>query len=110
MLAWHAATRTLLIVEVKSRFTDLQAMLLSLGRKLRLVPDHARRHLDWDAVAVGRIVVVPATKEARNVLKSHRSTFEATLPARAIEIRRWLRDPAGPIAGVWLVSTDILRR
>jgi transcriptional regulator with XRE-family HTH domain len=29
ILAWHASTRTLLTVEVKSRFTDLQAMLLS---------------------------------------------------------------------------------
>lgn len=38
ILGWHASTRTLLIVEVKSRFTDLQEMLLSLGRKLRLVP------------------------------------------------------------------------
>src|SRR5690242_19183291 len=52
VLGWHAATRTLLIVEVKSRFTDLQEMLLSLGRKLRLVPDEARRELGWDAVSI----------------------------------------------------------
>ena len=110
ILAWHAATRTVLIIEVKSRFTDLQAMLLSLGRKLRLVPEQARRQLGWDAAAVGRIVVAPATTESRNILDRHRSVFEATLPARAIEIRRWLRDPAGPIAGVWLVSPDSLAR
>jgi transcriptional regulator with XRE-family HTH domain len=110
ILAWHAATRTLLIVEVKSRFTDLQAMLLSLGRKLRLVPDQARRELGWNALAVGRIVVAPATTEATNLLDRHRSTFETTLPARALEIRRWIRDPGGAIAGVWLVSPEVLRR
>lgn len=43
ILAWHAATRTLLLVEVKSRLTDLQAMFHSLGRKLRLVPNEASR-------------------------------------------------------------------
>ncbi len=110
VLAWHASTRTLLIVEVKSRFTDLQAMLLSLGRKLRLVPDEARRELDWDPLAVGRIVVAPGTTENRNVTDRYQATFEATLPARATDIRRWIRSPVGPIAGVWLLSSDVLRR
>jgi transcriptional regulator with XRE-family HTH domain len=41
-LAWHAATRTLLIVEVKSRLLDLQDMLIAIARKLRLVPDVVR--------------------------------------------------------------------
>ncbi len=54
VLAWHAQTRTLLIVEVKSAFTDLQAMLASLGRKLRLVPDVVREDRGWDPLAVGR--------------------------------------------------------
>ena len=109
VLAWHAPTRTLLIVEVKSRMTDLQDMLLSLGRKLRLVPDEVRRQIGWDPVAVGRIIVTPGTTETRAVLERHRSTFDASLPARAMEIRRWLRSPNGPISGVWLVSWDVLR-
>ena len=109
VLAWHAASRTLLIVEVKSRFTDLQAMLLSLSRKLRLVPDEVRRELGWDPVAIGRIVAVPGTTETRGVLERHRATFDATLPARTIAIRRWIQVPQGPIAGVWLVSKDVLR-
>ena len=98
VLAWHARTRTLLIVEVKSRLTDLQDMLMSLGRKLRLVPDEARRQLGWDPVAVGRIVVAPGTTESRAVLVRHRSTFDISLPARAMEIRRWVRSPHGTIA------------
>ena len=108
VLAWHAAYRTLLIVEVKSRMTDLQDMLLSLGRKLRLVPDEVRRQIGWDPVAVGRIVVAPGTTESRAVLERHRSMFEVSLPSRALEIRRWVRSPHGPISGVWLVSWDVL--
>jgi transcriptional regulator with XRE-family HTH domain len=109
VLAWHAATRTLLIVEVKSRFADLQAMLFSLGRKLRLVPNVVRREMGWDPAAVGRIVVVRGTTESRNVLARHRSIFASSLPANAVEIRRWIRAPRGPIAGVWLLSQDALR-
>jgi hypothetical protein len=110
IMAWHAATRTLLIVEVKSRFADLQAMLLSLARKLRLVPGVAREHVGWDAIAVGRIVVTYASHGNRSVLAKHTATFDAALPARSVAIRSWLRSPTGPIAGVWLVAPGTLSR
>ncbi len=108
VLAWHAATRTLLIVEVKSRLTDLQAMLLSLSRKLRVVPNAAREELGWDAARVARLVVAYGTAENRAIVDRHRSIFDAALPARAAEIRRWLGRPSGSAAGVWLVSADVL--
>jgi len=104
ILAWHASTRTLLIVEVKSRFTDLQAMLLSLARKLRLVPEVARQERGWDALAVARVVVAYGTHENRSILAAHSSSFAVTLPERAVAIRRWLRTPSGDLAGIWLVS------
>jgi transcriptional regulator with XRE-family HTH domain len=109
VLAWHAGTRTLLIVEVKSRFTDLQAMFMSMARKLRLVPDLARSRLGWDARHVARVVVAYGTAENRTIFERHRSTFAATLPARAAEIRRWICAPDAPIAGIWLVSGSVLR-
>jgi len=109
VLAWHAPTRTLLIVEVKSRILDLQALLLSLGRKLRLVPNEARRELGWDAEAVGRILLVPGSTEARRLIERHRAIFDASLPAGTPAVCQWIRDPRGPIAGVWLVSREVLR-
>ena len=106
ILAWHAASRWLLIVEVKSRFTDLQAMLLSLARKLRLVPDVVRQLRDWDSLTVGRVVVAYGTTANRSILARHAAMFEASLPSGSLAMRRWLRVPSGPIAGVWLVSRD----
>jgi transcriptional regulator with XRE-family HTH domain len=108
ILGWHAPTRTRLIIEVKSRFTDLQAMLLSLSRKLRLVPAVARDEVGWDATSVGRVIVAYGTAENRSVLDGHRAIFDASFPARAREVRRWLAEPSGPIAGVWLVSDGIV--
>lgn len=110
ILAWHLATRTLLVIEVKSRFTDLQAMLQSLARKLRLVPAVARAELHWDAAFVARVVVAYASHGNRSVISRHAAMFEAALPARSVAIRRWLRAPSGPIAGVWLVSPEALER
>lgn len=106
VLAWHAMTRTLLIVEVKSALTDLQAMLLSLGRKLPLLPGIVRRERGWDPVAVGRIVVVAGTTPNRAVVAAHPAIFDVSLPARARDIKAWLREPSGPIAGVWFVSRE----
>lgn len=110
LLGWHLATRTLLIVEVKSRFTDLQAMLVSLARKLRVVPDAVREEFGWDAAQVGRIVVAYGSAENRAVLARYASIFDTALPARANDIRRWLGRPDGPISGVWLMSRDVVER
>ena len=106
ILAWHAATRTLLIVEVKSGFADLQELLFSLGRKLRLVPDAVRRERGWDPDAVGRVVVVAGTTSNRSILQAHRSIFDVSFPARSRAVRAWIRRPSGPISGVWFVSAD----
>jgi transcriptional regulator with XRE-family HTH domain len=110
VLAWHAATRTLLIVEVKSRILDLQDMLVALARKLRLVPDLARKQRGWDALHVAHLVVTYASTENKSVIARHPALFSTALPARGVSIRSWLRSPQGPIAGVWLVSPEALGR
>ena len=104
VVAYHADCRVLLIVEVKTRLTDLQAFLASFGRKLRIVPDLLRAERDWDAQAVGRILVLPGTTANWAILRRHRSVFDASFPARASAIHRWLRHPIGVLGGVWLVS------
>lgn len=104
VLAWHPGTRTLLIVEVKSVFADLGAMLQSLARKLRVVPGLVRKERGWDAAAVGRIVVVAGTNANRAVVAAHPSIFDASFPARSMQVRSWLRAPSGPISGIWFVS------
>jgi len=106
ILAWHGATRTLLIIEVKSTLTDLQALLAAMGRKLRILPDTVRRERNWDPLHVGRVIVVAGSTANRGIVEAHRSSFDVTFPARSNQIRRWLREPSGPIAGIWFVSTD----
>ena len=108
VLAWHPVHRILLIIEVKATLTDLQDLLVSLSRNLRVVPDIVRKSLGWDADHVARIVVVAGTAANRSVVARHAATFDASFPARSRKVNTWLRRPFGALAGVWFVSTSSL--
>ena len=99
VLAHHAKTGTLLVIEVKSVVPDLQAMLVTLDRKSRLARTIGEEQ-GWRVTAAGRLLVLPEDRTARRRIDSHRSTFHAALPARNVEVRRWLRGPDGPMAGL----------
>ena len=106
VLAWHAMTRTLLIVEVKSILTDLQATFTSLATKVRVIPALVRREFGWNAAQVGRLLVMPGSTANRSVVANHAATFETLFPRRMPFLRTWLRRPDGPAAGVWFLSTS----
>ena len=103
ILGFHPSTRSLLVIEVKSVVPDLQAMLHGIDRKSR-VGAAVGRERAWEATTVSRILLLPNEKTARRRLATHRATFDAALPARTLEVRRWLRRPHGAISGVLFVS------
>jgi transcriptional regulator with XRE-family HTH domain len=93
VVAWHAATRTVLLVEVKSVVPDVQAMLFALDRKGRLGREIADS-VGWPAMSVGRLLVIGDTSTARRRVAAHRVTFEAALPDRSLRVRAFFVDPA----------------
>jgi transcriptional regulator with XRE-family HTH domain len=105
VLAWHPGERALLIVEVKSRLTDLQATFLSYDRKVRLVPMLVRRDRGWDIRHVGRLLVMPGSSANRSVVAAHPATFASAFPERMPAIRAWLRRPSRALGGVWFLSS-----
>jgi transcriptional regulator with XRE-family HTH domain len=104
VLAWHEDSRTLLIVEVKSRLTDLQATFTSFARKVRIVPDLVMRERSWDALQLGRLIVMSGSTANRTVVASHASTFATQFPERMPAIGAWLRRPDRSFGGVWFIS------
>jgi transcriptional regulator with XRE-family HTH domain len=99
ILAFHAATGALLVIEVKSVVPDLQAMLYGIDRKARIAPRIARGR-GWYVRTVARLLVLPDDRTARRRVARHAATFDVALPARTVEVRRWLRSPTDPLAGV----------
>jgi transcriptional regulator with XRE-family HTH domain len=104
VLAWHPARRALLLVEVKTRLTDLQQLLMSMSRKVRLVPGVAAEERGWQRLALGHIIVLPASRANRSTTARHAATFAATFPAQTAAVRAWLRAPSGDLAGLWFLA------
>lgn len=105
VLAWHPRSRTLLVIEVKTILVDVQELLGTLDRKCRVVPSLVARERGWRAAAVGRIVVIEDRTTARRTVAAHDHTFGSVLPTRSRQVRRWLAEPDGPLAGLWFLSS-----
>ena len=115
IVAWHPTTRILLIVEVKTRIGDVQATASAFERKVRILPEILAREEGWDAVAVGRLLVVADTHAARSLIREHQRIFDSTWPERTAATRRWLRRPTTSargdrrgFGGTWFLPYDRL--
>lgn len=106
ILAWHAATRTLLIVEVKATLTDLQDLLAALSRKVRVVPELAAQTFGWEPLHVAQLLFVGDTKGNRGVASRHAAIFDAAFPMRSRAARTWVARPAGAISALWFSSSS----
>jgi transcriptional regulator with XRE-family HTH domain len=102
VLAFHQDTGTLLVVEVKSVVPDSQAAILGLDRKARLAPRIATDR-GWPATVAAMLLVVSGTATSRRRIGRLRATYDAAFPARGGALRRWLRNPLGPISGLLFV-------
>ncbi len=99
LVAWHAATLTLLVVEVKSRLGNLQETLHRLDVKTRLGRMLARR-LGWPAPrTVVRALVVAEDRTARRVLERHPALFNG-FALRGRAVATWLRMPSATVSGL----------
>ena len=104
VLAWHAASRSLLVVELKTELVDVQEVLGTLDRKRRLAPliGHER---GWDARQVGAWLLFSESTMNRERVRAHASVLRAACPAGGPEIRRWLHQPAGVIRALSFLGT-----
>ena len=105
VLGWQPSRRVLLIVEVKTSLPDLQDLFSSMARKMRVVPPLLRAEREWQPASVGLVLVVTGSRANRSVIERHRMSFDAVVPAGSNEVRAWLRDPQGNLAGRWLLSS-----
>jgi hypothetical protein len=93
ILAWHAPTRTLLVIEVKSELTSVEETLRVHDAKLRLAPRIAAERFGWKAAATARLLVLPDLSTARRRVARHGAVFSGAYPLRGHTIRAWLMAP-----------------
>jgi transcriptional regulator with XRE-family HTH domain len=106
LLAWHAASRTLLVIEVKTEIADLHELLMVLDRKGRLAYKIGKER-GWIPIHVATWLVVAEGTANRRRLSAHRTLIRSAMPSGGNDVRRWLKHPAGRIAACSFWSSSI---
>jgi transcriptional regulator with XRE-family HTH domain len=99
VLGYHEASGIVLVTEVKSVVPDSQATLAGVDRKARLAPDVARAR-GWTCRGVARLLIVGDSSTSRRRIDALGATYRAAFPVTGVAVRRWLRRPDGPMAGL----------
>lgn len=92
LLGWHAESKTLLVVEVKTELISIEATLRKHDEKVRLAPAIARQRLGGDGRwEVRRLLVMPAAGSARRRVARHAAVLDRVYPLRGRDATEWLR-------------------
>ncbi len=99
ILAWHAATRTLLVIEVKTEVVDVGELLGTFDRKRRLAATISRG-IGWDPVNIASAVIIRDSRASRQRVADHLATMRSQLPDDGHRFRAFLKSPGGPLAAI----------
>ena len=92
LLAFHAATGTLLVIEIKTRVDDVGAIERSLDWHARGARQAAAK-LGWRPRTVSGWLLALATDEVEDALRRNRTLWAAATPVRAREMAEGVRTP-----------------
>ena len=108
ILAWHAETRSLLIIELKTALGDPQELVAVTDRRVRL----ARRitaERGWQPRTVSTWVVFAESPTNRRHVAAHTVLLRGRFPADGRTMRAWLSRPDGAIHALSFFS-DVRQR
>lgn len=94
ILAWHGATGTLLVIELKTELPDPAGLVAQVDRYRRLALQVGRAR-GWEALTVASWVLVAESDFNRDQLARHWLMLRNAFPLDGRFLRRWLRDPSG---------------
>jgi len=100
LVAWHAASGTLLVIEIKTELVSVEETLRRHDAKVRLAARVVEERFGWNPRRVARLLVLPDDSTPRRQVRRHAAVLDAAYPLRGPSLRRWLADPSGSIAGL----------
>lgn len=103
ILAFHPGRGLLLLIEVKTKLTDLQETLGTFDRKRRLAVQIAAER-GWNATSVSSWLVLTDTHTNRRRAAAHGLVLRAALPADGRTMHRWIANPSGSINALTFVA------
>ena len=102
LVAWHALSRTLLLIELKTELADINDLLAVTGRRRRLAAVIAGQ-FGWVPANVAQWVVVAASRSNERRVAAHRTMLRAAFPADGRSIAGWLANPGSAMSALWFL-------
>jgi transcriptional regulator with XRE-family HTH domain len=103
LLGTRPSDRAAVVVEIKTELGSIEDTQRRLDMKVRLAPAIVFERLAWRPSILG-LLVLPEGRATRLQLERHRVLLSAAFPARGWAVRRWLQNPDGHLAGLWVLS------
>jgi transcriptional regulator with XRE-family HTH domain len=107
ILAWHASSRTLLVVEVKTEIASAKELLRRHDEKVRLAPGLGRQRFGAPPLVVCRLLVVADTSTNRRRVARLEHILAPVYRLRGSALRQWLRRPSGPMGGLLFADVSL---
>jgi transcriptional regulator with XRE-family HTH domain len=104
ILAWHPATRSLLVIELKTEIVDVQDTVAVLDRKVRLARKIATDR-GWRPAIVSAWLLVADGRTNRRRVEAHRTMLRNAYPHDGRRVAAWLREPEGRILALSFLSS-----
>ena len=104
ILAGKESEAAVLVGEAKTEWGSIEETLRKLDIKARLAPKVAFQTFGFRPRVVAAVLLFPEDRTARRVAERFAVTLDSAFPARAPEIRRWLKQPLGPLRGLWFLT------
>jgi transcriptional regulator with XRE-family HTH domain len=107
LLAWHAPTRTVLVIELKTELTSIEETIRRHDVKERLAATIGLERFGARPAAIARLLVLPGERTPRRHVAAFDNVLRRAYPARGRSAREWLSAPSGPMSGlIFVPSTD----
>jgi transcriptional regulator with XRE-family HTH domain len=101
LVAWNAAHRSLLLIELKTDIADVNELIGTFDRKVRLGRTIAEER-DWDPLHVSGWVIVAPGRTNRERIAAHGAMLRAAFPTDGRGVGAWLRRPVGRVSALSL--------
>jgi transcriptional regulator with XRE-family HTH domain len=99
ILAFHAASGSLPVIELKTEIVDVNELIGTLDRKHRLALGIARER-GRRVTTVSRWVIVSRSRTNLRRIKAHRAILRAAFPDDGRTMRAWLHAPGRPVSAL----------
>jgi len=96
ILAWHPASCSLLVIELKTELVDINDLMGNVDRKRRLAAEISEKR-GWHAASISTWVVLADGRTNRREVSRHEGVLRAKFPDDGRVVRGWLHRPSSAI-------------